>query len=243
MSGKTIVAPASAPGRGGVSVIRMSGAGSKEIAENMCGSLADSWKFKNCNIKSLDGAVLDNGLVVFFKSPHSYTGEDVVEFHCHGNPTIVNLIVEDAVKRGAVIAEPGEFTKNAFLNDKIDLAQAESVADLINAQSKSAVIAANSSLSGNFSSLVNLIIEGLVRTRVVVEAHIDFPEEEIGSDLMDNISHELSGFSKDIDRLLAEAVKSLKLREGYESRGKERGVTRDGRNSPCPRVSSLTSTK
>ena len=215
MSGKTIVAPASAPGRGGVSVIRMSGAGSKEIAENMCGSLADSWKFKKCNIKSLDGAVLDNGLVVFFKSPHSYTGEDVVEFHCHGNPTIVNLIVEDAVKRGAVIAEPGEFTKNAFLNDKIDLAQAESVADLINAQSKSAVIAANSSLSGNFSSLVNLIIEGLVRTRVVVEAHIDFPEEEIGSDLMDNISHELSGFSKDIDRLLAEAVKSMKLRESY----------------------------
>ena len=215
MSGKTIVAPASAPGRGGVSVIRMSGAGSKEIAENMCGSLADSCKFKKCNIKSLDGAVFDNGLVVFFKSPHSYTGEDVVEFHCHGNPTIVNLIVEDAVKRGAVIAEPGEFTKNAFLNDKIDLAQAESVADLINAQSKSAVIAANSSLSGNFSSSVNLIIEGLVRTRVVVQAHIDFPEEEIGSDLMDNISHELSGFSKDIDRLLAEAVKSMKLRESY----------------------------
>ena len=183
MSGKTIVAPASAPGRGGVSVIRMSGANSREIAENMCGSLADSWKFKKCNIKSLDGLVLDNGLVVFFESPHSYTGEDVVEFHCHGNPTIVNLIVEDAVKRGAVIAEPGEFTKNAFLNDKIDLAQAESVADLINAQSKSAVIAANSSLSGNFSSSVNLIIEGLVRTRVVIEAHIDFPEEEIGSEL------------------------------------------------------------
>ena len=215
MLGKTIVAPASAPGRGGVSVIRMSGANSKEIAENMCGGLAESWKFKKCNIKSLDGLVLDNGLVVFFKSPHSYTGEDVVEFHCHGNPTIVNLIVEDAVKRGAVIAEPGEFTKNAFLNDKIDLAQAESVADLINAQSKSAVIAANSSLSGNFSSSVNLIIEGLVRTRVVIEAHIDFPEEEIGSDLMDNISHELSGFSKDIDRLLAEAVKSMKLRESY----------------------------
>ena len=82
MSGKTIVAPASAPGRGGVSVIRMSGANSREIAENMCGSLADSWKFKKCNIKSLDGTVLDNGLVVFFKSPHSYTGEDVVEFHC-----------------------------------------------------------------------------------------------------------------------------------------------------------------
>ena len=215
MLGKTIVAPASAPGRGGVSVIRMSGADAKTIAENMCGSLANSWKFKKCKIKSVDGAVLDSGLVVFFESPHSYTGEDVVEFHCHGNPTIVNLIVEDAVKRGAVIAEPGEFTKNAFLNDKIDLAQAESVADLINAQSKSAVIAANSSLSGNFSSSVDFIIEGLVRTRVMIEAHIDFPEEEIGSGLLDNISNELSGFSKDIDRLLAEAVKSLRLRESY----------------------------
>ena len=117
---------------------------------------------ENVRFKSTDGLVLDNGLVVFFESPHSYTGEDVVEFHCHGNPTIVNLIVEDVVKRGAVIAEPGEFTKTAFLNDKIDLAQAESVSDLINAQSKSAVIAANSSLSGNFSSSVDLIIRGLV---------------------------------------------------------------------------------
>ena len=146
MSGKTIVAPASAPGRGGVSVIRMSGANAKAIAEDMCGGLAQSWKFRKCKIKSTDGLVLDSGLVVFFESPHSYTGEDVVEFHCHGNPTIVNLIVEDVVKRGAVIAEPGEFTKTAFLNDKIDLAQAESVSDLINAQSKSAVIAANLSL-------------------------------------------------------------------------------------------------
>ena len=215
MLGKTIVAPASAPGRGGVSVIRMSGANAKAIAEDMCGGLAQSWKFRKCKIKSTDGLVLDSGLVVFFESPHSYTGEDVVEFHCHGNPTIVNLIVEDVVKRGAVIAEPGEFTKTAFLNNKIDLAQAESVADLINAQSKSAVIAANSSLSGNFSSSVDLIIRGLVSTRVMIEAHIDFPEEEIDSDLLESISYELSGFSKDIDRLLAEAVKSMRLREGY----------------------------
>ena len=101
MAGKTIIAPASALGRGGVSVIRMSGDHSKQIAEAMCGSLAESWKFKKCKIRSSEGLVLDSGMVVFFESPNSYTGEDVVEFHCHGNPAIVNLILEDAVNRGA----------------------------------------------------------------------------------------------------------------------------------------------
>ena len=163
----------------------MSGDHSKQIAEAMCGSLAESWKFKKCKIRSSEGQVLDSGMVVFFESPNSYTGEDVVEFHCHGNPAIVNLILEDAVNRGARVAEPGEFTKTAFLNDKIDLAQAESVADLINAQSKSAIIAAGSSLSGEFSSKVDSIVEGLIKTRVVVEAHIDFPEEDIDSLLLE----------------------------------------------------------
>ena len=148
---RTIVAPATVPGRGGVSIIRMSGELSKSIAEGMCGKLAEAWRFKRCSIKSRGGSKIDDGMVVFFKSPNSYTGDDVVEFHCHGNPTIVNLVVEEAVNSGAVVAEPGEFTKTAFLNEKIDLVQAESVADLINAQSQAAVVAANSSLSrGNF---------------------------------------------------------------------------------------------
>lgn len=216
MNSRTIVAPASAPGRAGVSVIRMSGSRSKAIAEEMCGPLAESWKFKRCEIVSRDGAVLDNGLVVFFESPHSYTGEDVIEFHCHGNPTIVNMVVEDAVNRGAEIAEPGEFTKTAFLNNKIDLAQAESVADLINAQSKSAVIAANSSLSGKFSNDIELIMKGLVKSRVFVEANIDFPEEDIEEVLLDKITEELVGFSENIGFLLSEAKNSLKLREGYK---------------------------
>ena len=154
-------------------------------------------------------------MVVFFESPNSYTGEDVVEFHCHGNPAIVNLILEDAVNRGARVAEPGEFTKTAFLNDKIDLAQAESVADLINAQSKSAIIAAGSSLSGEFSSKVDSIVEGLIKTRVVVEAHIDFPEEDIDSLLLEKISKDLLVFSNDIKSLLVDANNSMKLREGY----------------------------
>jgi len=134
-------------------------------------------------------------MVVFFKSPHSYTGDDVIEFHCHGNPTIVNLVLEAALKLGAVVAEPGEFTKTAFLNDKIDLAQAESVADLINAQSESAVIAANSSLSGKFSDVINNILDELTAIRVFVEANIDFPEEDIGTEKTTDIVKELETLS------------------------------------------------
>jgi len=102
----------------------MSGPLSKKIAKEMCGELAEPWRFKKCNITSNNGSLIDVGMVVFFKSPYSYTGEDVVEFHCHGNPMIVNLTIESALVLGAVVAEPGEFTKKAFLNDKIDLAQA-----------------------------------------------------------------------------------------------------------------------
>ena len=133
---RTIIAPATVQGRGGISIIRMSGKLSKKIAETMCGELAEARRFKRCSIKSRGGSKIDDGMVVFFKSPNSYTGDDVVEFHCHGNPTIVNLVVEEAVSRGAVVAEPGEFTKTAFLNEKIDLVQAESVADLISSNSE-----------------------------------------------------------------------------------------------------------
>ena len=122
MNTRTIIASASASGRSGVSVVRMSGEGSRAIAEKMCGELSEPWKFKKCSISSQNGEVLDSGMVVFFQSPHSYTGEDVVEFHCHGNPTIVAMVIDEAVAMGADIAEPGEFTKKAFLNNKIDLA-------------------------------------------------------------------------------------------------------------------------
>ena len=212
---RTIIAPATAPGRGGVSIIRMSGGLSKNIAEGMCGELAEALRFKRCSIKSRGGSKIDDGMVVFFKSPNSYTGDDVVEFHCHGNPTIVNLVVEEAVSRGAVVAEPGEFTKTAFLNEKIDLVQAESVADLINAQSEAAVVAANSSLSGRFSEQINLLLDGIVKARVVVEANIDFPEEEIDGSVLKSIKEELQGFRAEINELLSRVKEGVKLRDGY----------------------------
>ena len=212
---KTIIAPATASGRGGISVVRMSGPQSEVIAQKMCGQLADPWRFKRCDIKSKVGLVIDSCMVVFFKSPHSYTGDDVIEFHCHGNPTIVNLVIETALGLGAVVAEPGEFTKTAFLNDKIDLAQAESVADLINAQSESAVIAANSSLSGKFSDAINNILDELTAIRVFVEANIDFPEEEIDKSLLNTCVDRLKNLSDQTTQLINSAEGGVKLRDGY----------------------------
>jgi len=212
---RTIIASASAAGRGGVSVVRMSGEGSKLIAEKMCGELSEPWKFRKCSISSQNGELIDSGMVVFFQSPHSYTGEDVVEFHCHGNPTIVAMVIDEAVEMGAVIAEPGEFTKKAFLNNKIDLAQAESVSDLINAQSKSAVLAANASLTGRFSEQVNRLIDGVVKARVVVEANIDFPEEEVDKKLLESVRLNIKGFSDEVSELLSDVKEGIKLREGY----------------------------
>ena len=139
----------------------------------------------------------------------------MVEFHCHGNPTIVNLVLEEAVNRGAVVAEPGEFTKTAFLNEKIDLVQAESVADLINAQSEMAVVAANSSLSGQFSEQINRLLDGIVKARVVVEASIDFPEDEIDSSILESIKEELQGFLSETNELLSCVKEGVKLRDGY----------------------------
>ena len=215
MDKKTIIAPASAPGRGGVSVIRMSGGDAKTISERMCGPLEEPGHLKRRTIRSSDGSLLDLGMVVLFESPNSYTGEDVVEFHCHGNPTIVRMVVDEALKLGAVLAEPGEFTKTAFLNDKIDLTQAESVADLINAQTESAVIAANSSLSGEFSKEINTLVDGIVKSRVLVEANIDFPEEDIDGKLLETVGSDLNEYCEDINELVSLAEAGVRLREGY----------------------------
>lgn len=178
MDQTTIVAPATAPGRSGVAVIRISGPLSFKIGSTICGELSAPLFLKPCSVKNSEKKTIDRGLVVCFKGPASYTGEDVVEVHCHGNPVIVDLIIQEALLLGARVAEPGEFTKRSFLNDKIDLAQAESVADLIAAQTDSAVIGANASLAGEFSSKVNGCVESLIGLRVIVEASIDFPDEE-----------------------------------------------------------------
>ena len=174
----TIVALSTPPGRGGISVVRVSGALSKKIGASLCGDLAGSNVLKPCVVRDGEKERIDFGLVVFFKGPRSYTGEDMTEISCHGNPLVVDSIIKACCFFGARLAEPGEFTKRAFVNEKIDLAQAESVADLISAQTSSAVVAANSSLRGDFSKSINKSIDEVVRVRVLVEALLDFSDED-----------------------------------------------------------------
>ena len=216
MSLDTIIAPTTAPGSAGISVLRVSGVRSHEICSSLCGGLAEPLVFKNCFIKKKSGDTVDRGLVVCFKGPASYTGEDVVEIHCHGNPVIVNMIIEETLLQGARIAEPGEFTKRAFLNDKLDLAQAESVADLIAAQSDLAVISANASLVGEFSKKIDSCIKEITKTRVFVEASIDFPDEEIPeqdlSDLVSSVEAQITS----VEAQIQSSKQGVMIREGVK---------------------------
>lgn len=192
----TIVAIATAPGRGGVGIVRVSGPAARRIGEAILGGIAGGGAAREDGdaarsalppprvatlAKFFDaaGAVLDEGLVLWFPAPHSYTGEDVLELQGHGGRVVLEALVARAVQLGARRALPGEFTQRAFLNDKLDLAQAEAVADLIDAGSLAAARAAMRSLQGEFSAEVHRLIEALIELRVWVEAAIDFPEEEI----------------------------------------------------------------
>jgi tRNA modification GTPase len=176
----TIVAPATAPGRGGIGVVRLSGPGVPAIAAGLLPrGLPEPRHATLATFRDGAGEALDTGLALYFPAPHSYTGEAVLELHGHGGPAVLAALVERAVELGARRAEPGEFTRRAYLNDKLDLAQAEAVADLIDAGSQAAARAALRSLQGAFSSEVHALVEGLIDLRVWVEAAIDFPEEEI----------------------------------------------------------------
>ena len=214
---ETIVAPATPVGRGGIAVIRISGPEARSVGSGLCGKLPESWSLKPCVVSGSASETIDSGLVVFFAHPKSYTGEDVVEIHCHGNPLIVDSIVSAAVKLGARMAAPGEFTKRAFLNDKIDLAQAESVSDLISARTKSAVKGARSSLSGAFSKIIHDCVDRLTKIRVVVEGGMDFPEEGEVQTASGDVEFVCEGLREELsflDSLLIESRAGLRLREG-----------------------------
>jgi tRNA modification GTPase len=175
----TIVATATAPGRGGIGVVRLSGAKVPEIAAVLLGELPPARRATLGAFRAADGSVLDAGIALFFPGPKSYTGEHVLELQGHGGPVVLESIVRRAVELGARRARPGEFTERAFLNDKIDLAQAEAVADLIDAGSQEAARAAMRSLQGEFSAMVAGLTEAVIDLRTYVEAAIDFPEEEV----------------------------------------------------------------
>ncbi|AJC48841.1 tRNA uridine-5-carboxymethylaminomethyl(34) synthesis GTPase MnmE [Allofrancisella guangzhouensis] len=174
----TIVAIATPQGTGGIGIIRISGTNSLNICQKITRKQLIPRYATFCNLYHQD-EIIDNGIVIFFNSPFSYTGEDVVEIQAHGNPFILNLIIKAAIYHGARIAKAGEFTERAFLNNKLDLAQAEAVADIINASSELAAKSAAKSLQGEFSREINNLLEKLIYLRMYVEASIDFPEEEI----------------------------------------------------------------
>ncbi len=175
----TIVAAASPPGRGGVGVVRLSGPAAQRIAIGIIGTLPEARRAVFRAFRDAAHQTIDAGLVLFFPGPHSYTGEDVIELQGHGGPVVIEALIARLVELGARRANPGEFTQRAFLNDKLDLAQAEAVADLIDAGSREAARAAMRSLQGEFSIMIQALTTAVIELRMRVEAAIDFPEEEI----------------------------------------------------------------
>lgn len=175
----TIVAIATPPGRGGIGIVRLSGPGLAPVAQALMGRTLVPRQATHGMFLDAAGAALDDGLAIYFPAPASYTGEDVLELHGHGSPVVMQMLLKRCVELGSRLAEPGEFTRRAFLNDKLDLAQAESVADLIEAATETAVRCALRSLRGDFSRAVDAMVQQLIDLRMLVEATLDFPEEDI----------------------------------------------------------------
>ena len=210
----TIVAAASPPGRGGIGVVRVSGPKTPEIAATLVGELPVPRHATLSRFLDRAGSPIDIGIALFFPGPQSYTGEHVLELQGHGGPVIVEQLVERCMELGARRARPGEFTERAFHNDKIDLAQAEAVADLIDAGSRDAARAAMRSLQGEFSNMVQGLTDALIDLRTYVEAAIDFPEEEVDFLADDELRERLATVRGHFDGVAAAASQGRLLRDG-----------------------------
>jgi len=213
----TIVAQATPPGRGGVGILRISGLKARDVAQAVLGKLPKPRYADYLPFKDTDGTPLDQGIALWFPGPNSFTGEDVLELQGHGGPVILDLLLKRILTLpGVRIARPGEFSERAFLNDKLDLAQAEAIADLIDASSEQAARSALNSLQGAFSGRVNHLVEALTHLRIYVEAAIDFPDEEIDFLSDGKIEAQLNGVIADLDAVRAEARQGSLLREGMK---------------------------
>ena len=210
----TIAAVATPRGEGGVGVIRVSGVAAAAIARALLGREPVPRHAHYCAIADASGAPIDRGLLLYFKAPRSYTGEDVVELQTHGSPVVLRLLLARLVELGARHARPGEFSERAFLNGKLDLAQAEAVADLIASSSETAARAALRSLEGEFSRRVRALAAAIVRLRVWIEAAIDFPEEEIDFLSAPELRADLAAARTDLAALLDGARRGVRLADG-----------------------------
>jgi len=210
----TIVAVATPPGEGGVGIVRLSGPEAASVATAIINDLPPPRRAALRNFRDAAGEIIDTGLVLYFPAPHSYTGEDIVELHGHGGPVLLDMLVEVAVAAGARTARPGEFSERAFLNGKLDLAQAEAIADLIASTTKHASRAAQRTLQGAFSTRVNALVAALIELRSYVEAAIDFPEDEIDFLSDEKVSADLRTVAQCLDAVLGVARQGCVLREG-----------------------------
>ncbi|HIM54352.1 MAG TPA: tRNA uridine-5-carboxymethylaminomethyl(34) synthesis GTPase MnmE [Gammaproteobacteria bacterium] len=210
----TICALASALGQGGIGVVRVSGSQSGEIAQKMLGHIPKARYAHYGSFFNQEGTEIDKGVALFFPGPNSFTGEDVLELQGHGGILVMRSLLESAMALGAVAAEPGEFSKRAFLNGKMDLVQAEAVADIIDASSEQSARSALRSLSGEFSKQVNALTKALIDLRVFVEATIDFSDEEIDFLASGDVKLKVEQIESDIQNILSSAEQGAILREG-----------------------------
>ena len=214
---ETIVAQATAPGRGGIGILRVSGPLATEVAQAILGKCPKPRMADYLPFKDADGTILDQGIALYFKSPNSFTGEDVLELQGHGGQVVLDLLLKRILQiDGIRLARPGEFSEQAFLNDKFDLAQAEAIADLIDATSEQAARSALKSFQGEFSKKVNELVDSVIYLRTYVEASIDFPDEEIDFLADGKIEANLRGIINQLEDVRAEAKQGSILREGMK---------------------------
>ncbi len=211
---EVIAAIATPPGRGGIGVVRISGLRLGRMLRALVDTDVAPRRATRAAFRTAEGGVIDQGLVLFFPAPHSYTGEDVIELQGHGGPVVLQLLLRRCLELGARVAEPGEFTKRAFLNDKIDLAQAESVADLIDASTAEAAHCAVRSLQGEFSQRIGAMVRALIELRMLVEATLDFPEEEVELLEQAKAQGKLVDLRRQLAAVLAASRQGSLLREG-----------------------------
>ncbi|MBK7509410.1 MAG: tRNA uridine-5-carboxymethylaminomethyl(34) synthesis GTPase MnmE [Comamonadaceae bacterium] len=229
-SSDPIAAIATAPGRGAVGIVRVSGRGLDSLTEALTGRRLKPREASYGAFRDADGSPIDHGLALFFPAPHSFTGEDVLELQAHGGPVVLQLLLARCLAAGAEsdpttsqprlagmrVARPGEFTERAFHNDKIDLAQAEAIADLIDASTEAAARSASRSLSGEFSREIHALRDALIHLRMLVEATLDFPEEEIDFLQKDDAKGQLERLQQALARVMARARQGALLREGIK---------------------------
>lgn len=209
-----IAAIATPPGRGSVGIVRISGTNLTSIAHTILGGLPRPRRAQLSQFLDAQGQIIDQGIALYFPAPNSYTGEDVLEFQGHGGPAIMNLLLNQCISCGARMAQPGEFTLRAFLNQKLDLVQAESVADIIEASTSQAARCAVRSLQGRFSTTINALVQSLTTLRMFIEATLDFPEEEIEGLHDQEVKEKLNAIKVQLEQILSSAHQGNLLQEG-----------------------------